>query len=57
MVSSNCKKSLPSEFGGGQRRALPVLASHGGQLVAEIFQLGVDGMQIAFELTTLPLPG
>jgi hypothetical protein len=25
--------------------------------VAEIVQLGVDGMQTAFELTTLPLPG
>jgi hypothetical protein len=55
MVFSNCKKSLPSYFGGGQRRA--VLASRGGQLVAEIVQLGVDDMQIAFELTTLPLPG
>ena len=57
MVFSNCKKSLPSDFGGGQQRAVPVLASRGGQLVAEIVQLGVDDMQIAFELTTLPLPG
>jgi hypothetical protein len=26
-------------------------------LVAEVVQLGVDGMQIAVELTALPLPG